>query len=170
MSLRSLLDAAFGSAWHVNHGGIMDTLLPATDGAIEANKPITTDANKAVSGLGGATSTGAIGYEAGAGGTVTQATNRSTGVTLNKLTGQITMNGASLAAAAHADFVVTNSEVGANDVVIANIVPGGTGSPRVDVVDVAAGAFTLRVTNDHASTADTSADKINFAVLKGVAA
>ena len=34
--------------------------------------------------------TSAFGYTTGAGGTVTQATNKSTGVTLNKLTGAIT--------------------------------------------------------------------------------
>ena len=43
-------------------------------------------------------STSGIGYAAGAGGTVTQATNKSTTVVLNKTTGQITMNAASLAA------------------------------------------------------------------------
>ena len=39
-----------------------------------------------------------IGYATGAGGTVTQATSKSTAVILNKLTGAITMNAASQAA------------------------------------------------------------------------
>jgi hypothetical protein len=50
-----------------------------------------------------------IGYATGAGGAVTQATDRTTGVTLSKLTGQITTNNASLAAGAEAEFTVTNT-------------------------------------------------------------
>ena len=45
------------------------------------------------------------------GGTVTQSTNKTTGVTLNAASGQITMNGAALGAGAEATFAVTNSEV-----------------------------------------------------------
>ena len=107
-----------------------------------------------------------IGYTAGAGGTATQGTSRTTGVTLNKVSGAITTNNSSLGTAAHADFVVTDSVVNANDVVVVNIVPGGTGEPRADVVDVGAGSFTIRVTNDSTATADTSTDVINFAVIK----
>ncbi|NBS24587.1 MAG: hypothetical protein EBS78_11605 [Altererythrobacter sp.] len=39
---------------------------------------------------------GGIGYGTGAGGTVTQATSKSTGVTLDKVCGEITMNNATL--------------------------------------------------------------------------
>src|ERR1019366_7128154 len=52
-----------------------------------------------------------IGYATGAGGAVAQITNRSTGVTLSKLTGQITTHTASLAGLAAATFVVTNTTV-----------------------------------------------------------
>lgn len=114
--------------------------------------------------------TAGVGYMTGAGGAVTQITSRATGVTLNKICGKITTDSTSLAAGTHADFVVTNSAVAVTDVIVASVIPGGTGSPRVSVVSVAAGSFTLRVTNDHASTADTSADIINFAVLKSVVA
>src|SRR5262249_33804889 len=63
-----------------------------------------------------------IGYQtgAGAGGTVTQATSKSTGVTLNKITGAITMNAAALAAATSVTFTVTDSSVAATDAVVAN--------------------------------------------------
>lgn len=122
-------------------------------------------------GLTSSGSTGAgIGYATGAGGTVTQATDRTTGVTLSKLTGQITTNNASLAAGAEAEFTVTNTTVAATDTVILNITPGGTGTPFAYVSTVAAGSFKIMVTNLHASTADTSADVINYTVLKGVAA
>ena len=46
------------------------------------------------------------------GGTVTQATNKTTGVTLNTESGQITMNDAALGAAAEASFTVTNASAG----------------------------------------------------------
>ena len=53
------------------------------------------------------------------GGTVTQATNKGTGVTLNTQSGQITMNNAALADAAEVSFTVTNSKIAATDVVVA---------------------------------------------------
>ena len=55
---------------------------------------------------------------------VTQATNKSTGVTANTATGVITLNNAALAAAAEVSFTVTNSEVAATDVVVVNHASG----------------------------------------------
>lgn len=111
--------------------------------------------------------TAGIGYSAGAGGSVTQGTSRSTGVTLNKVSGQIVTHNASLAAGAKAAFTVTNSAMAATDTVVAVITSGGTGTPRVDVIGFAAGSFVLQVTNDHGATADTSADVICFTIIKG---
>lgn len=113
-----------------------------------------------------------IGYKnkAGVGSTVTQATNRTTGVTLDKLCGAITTNNASLAAEASADFVVTNAKVAANDVVVVSVKSGSNGGGTiVSVVGVAAGSFTIRVHNGNvaAGTAETGAIIINFVVLKG---
>lgn len=48
-----------------------------------------------------------IGYSSAAQGTVTQATSKSTGVTLNKSMGKITMNAASLGAGASVTFTLT---------------------------------------------------------------
>lgn len=106
----------------------------------------------------------------GIGGTVTQATNRTTGVTLNALSGQITTNNASLAAEAAAIFTVTNSKVAATDVVVASIVSGTNGgNTEVTVNAVAAGSFDLKVANNNAAagTAETGAIVINFVVIKG---
>lgn len=114
--------------------------------------------------------TAGIGYATGAGGAVTQATDRSTGVTLNTVSGAITMNAASLAAGAEASFTVTNSAVAATDVVVVCLKTVGTGTPMVFVDTVAAGSFRITITNLHAATADTTADVINFVVIKGVAA
>jgi hypothetical protein len=106
----------------------------------------------------------------GIGGTVTQQTNRSTGVTLKKLCGQITTNNASLAAEAAATFTVTNSAVAAGDVVVASIASGSNGgNTSVTVKAVASGSFDLLVSNNNASagTAETGAIVINFVVIKG---
>lgn len=119
------------------------------------------------------TATKGVGYETGAGGSVTQATNRTTGVTLNTVTGTITTNNASLAAEAAAEFTVTNSTVAATDTVVASIQSGSNGgNTDVIVSGVAAGSFNLKVANNNAAagTAETGAILINFAVVKGVAA
>ena len=112
-----------------------------------------------------------IGYGTGAGGAVTQATSRSTGVTLSKPTGQITTDATSLAAAAEATFTVTNTLVADTDVVVICSSGGQTAGTSIPAVTaVAAGSFDITLTNLHASTADTGAMVINFVVIKGVAA
>lgn len=114
--------------------------------------------------------TGGIGYATGAGGAVTQATSASTGVTLNKVTGQITTVALTTAAAAEERFTVTNSTVAATDVVALSTTYNGNGTPMLSAVNVTAGAFDVVVTNAHASAAFNAVMVINFAVVKGVAA
>jgi hypothetical protein len=135
------------------------------------NSGLTTGAADDISGGGAITSSSAtagMGYVTGAGGTQTQSTSRSTGVTLNKITGLITCNSTSLAAGAEASFVVTNSTVAATDTVIVEVVSSSTGTPVAFVTAVAAGSFTVTLSNLHASTADTTADTIRFTVIKSV--
>lgn len=99
-------------------------------------------------GLKSGHATQGIGYLTGAGGTVTQATDKSTGVTLNKATGAITMNGASLAGGAIVSFTVTNSAVAAADFVDAIHASVGTpGTYAVEVTAIASGSFTITVSN-----------------------
>lgn len=116
---------------------------------------------------------GGIGYATGAGGAVTQATDRTTGVTLSKLAGQITTHNASLAAEAAAEFTVTNTTVAIGDVVVVSIQSGTNGgNTAVAVTTVAAGSFKIKVSNNNAAggTAETGAIIINYAVIKSVAA
>jgi len=110
------------------------------------------------------------GRVAGDGGAVTQITSRATGVTLNTVCGSITTDTTALAAAAEATFTVTNNKVAATDVVAVCMKTITTGTPVAHVTAVAAGTFDITLTNLHATTADTSADVINFIVLKSVAA
>lgn len=113
-----------------------------------------------------------IGVFAG-GSSVTQATNRTTGVTINTLCGTITTNNASLAAESAASFVVTNSQVAIGDVVLVSQQSGAVGvMTTVEVIATANGSFTLAVMNGNqaAGTAETGAIIINFIVLKAVSA
>lgn len=111
--------------------------------------------------------TNGIGYTTGSGGTVTQATNKSTGVTLNTVTGAITMNGAALAAAAEATFVVTNSAVALGDVVTVCHSSAGTSGAYAAVCSaIAAGSFSVTVSNWSAGSL-SEAIVISFAVIKG---
>ena len=111
--------------------------------------------------------TGSIGYGTGAGGTVTQATSKATAVTLNKPTGQITMNNASLAAGATVSFAFNNSILAATDTMIVNYVLGsGTDSAyrvRAGVLGGIASVFVENVSGAPLS----EAIKINFAIIKG---
>lgn len=117
------------------------------------------------------TSGDGLGYNAGAGATITQQTNRTTGVTINTICGTIVTNATSLAAAAEAEFTVTNSKVAITDVVILAAQGGQTaGTSFAYVSAVASGSFKITLSNLHAATADTGAMTINFAVIKAVAA
>lgn len=69
---------------------------------------------------------GGVGYAPGTGDAVVQDTNKSTGVTVNCLSGQITMNNANLVAGASVTFFVTNSMVRTNQVPLAVHLSGGT--------------------------------------------
>jgi len=94
-------------------------------------------------------------------------------VTLNKVSGTITTNNASLAAEAAAEFTVTNSTVAIGDTVVLSIQSGTNGgNTDVFVSTVAAGSFKIKVANNNAAagTAETGAILINFAVIKAVAA
>ena len=112
------------------------------------------------------TGTAGIGYATGAGGTVTQGSSRTTGVTLNKTTGAITLFSAAGSATA-ATFTVTNSTVAATDVIVLNQ-KSGTDLYDLMVTAVAAGSFNITFRTTGGTT--TEQPVFNFAVFKGVAA
>jgi len=106
-----------------------------------------------------------LGYTAAAQGTVTQATSKSTGVTLNKSAGQITLNNASLAATTTVTFTLTNSLLSTNDIVILSIASGGTaGAYNAYVSGLASGSVVLALRNVTAG-ALAEAVVLNFAIL-----
>ena len=101
------------------------------------------------------------------GGSVTQATNKSTAVTLNTESGVITMNNAALADAAEVTFQVNNDKVTATDIPQIAISSGGTaGAYLATVSAVAAGSFKVSISNVSGG-ALSEAIVINFGVSKG---
>jgi hypothetical protein len=107
-----------------------------------------------------------IGFATGAGGAVTQATSRTTGVTLNKKCGAITLFSAA-GTSAYTSFTVTNSLVTAADVVIVNQ-KSGTNTYTAFVTAVADGSF--RITFSAVSGTATDTPVFSFAVIEGVVA
>jgi len=81
------------------------------------------------------------------GGTVTQLTDKSTGVTLSKVTGEITMHNAALAADTTVSFVLTNTLIAAGDYIHVQHVSGGTVGSYLVVAVAAAGSATITVRN-----------------------
>lgn len=106
-----------------------------------------------------------FGYTAAAQGTVTQATSKSTAVTLNKSAGQITMNNAALAGTTNVTFTLNNSLISANDIIILNIASGATaGSYNCWVSGLSAGAVSITVRNISGGSL-SEAVVINFALI-----
>lgn len=111
--------------------------------------------------------TAGVGYATGAGGTVTQATDKTTGVTLNKVCGAITMNNAALASSATVSFVLTNAAIAATDVIVTNIISGASTSSYLIYARAAAGSATFDVFNRSGGSL-SEAIVIQFVVIKGV--
>lgn len=108
-----------------------------------------------------------LGYATGAQGTVTQLTSKSTGVTLNKSAGRITMNGALLAANTAVSFTLTNSGISSNDAIIVNVSGGGTAAAYTTYISsMTAGSAVITLRNLTAGDL-SEAVILNFAIIHG---
>jgi hypothetical protein len=97
-------------------------------------------------------------------GTVTQATSITTGVTLNARAGVVTTVASTLAANADAAFVVTNSYVKSDSVIVLTCLNTGAGIATAQVSAVADGSFTvLRANSGNAALNSTIG--VHFLVL-----
>lgn len=106
-----------------------------------------------------------LGYTTDAQGTVTQATSKSTGVTLNKSAGQITLNNAALASVTNVTFTLTNSFISANDILILNVGSGATaGAYNCWVSGLSAGSASITLRNISGGSL-SEAVVINFALI-----
>ena len=97
---------------------------------------------------------------------VTQLTSKTTPVTANGRTGQITTSNASLPQNSAITFTVNNTVVSSNDVIILNMQSGATqNSYGMEIVRVSTGSFDIQIRN-FTNGALTDAIVINFAVIK----
>lgn len=106
-----------------------------------------------------------LGYTSAAQGTVTQATSKSTAVTLNKSAGRITLNAASLGAGTNVSFTLNNNLISTNDVLILNVAAGATAASYnlwIDSLNNGSAGITLRNTT---AGALAEAVVINFALI-----
>ncbi len=157
-----LLGWALGNASGIN-GGTYDntTMMKSTKGFLFQVTNGHILSNQATAG---------IGYGTGAGGAVTQSTNKSTAVTLNAPTGLITMNNATLNSATIVSFTLQNSVVAATDLIVAMHESGGTlGSYTINSRATGAGFAAIDVRNNTGGNL-SEAIVIRFAVIKSVSA
>lgn len=142
---------------HPSGGFSVGTTTDPSIGAILANTSIKSQ---------GASS--GIGYAVGAGLTVTQATNRTTGVTINAVCGAITLFSqvnTAVSGATAQTFTVTNSTVVATDTIIV-VQKFGADKYLTFVTNVGVGSF--QITNYTTGGTTNEAPVFNFAVIKAV--
>ncbi len=149
------------------NGDMPGALMFATtsDGAASPTERLRISSN----GLASFTNTAGFGYGFagnGDGGTVTQITNKATGVTLNTVNGQITLNSAALAAGTTVTFTLTNSKIAASDHILLHHQSAGTAGAYTLNAQCAAGSATINVRNVTAGSL-SEAIVISFAVIKG---
>ena len=101
---------------------------------------------------------------------VTQLTNKTTGVTVNARTGQITTANSQINKGAQATFTVTNNYiVSSQDVVIVNISSGASVGYVVSVTAVSPGSFNICINNCDGTPSGSNASDtlvLNFAIIR----
>lgn len=114
---------------------------------------------------------GPLGYGTGNGGTITQATNKSTGVTLDKVCGTITTANESVAVGSSKTFVLTNAFIAATDMIRVIHKAGGTlGAYVISANKILAGSCQITIYNPGANGGGTLSEVIDltFVVFKAV--
>jgi hypothetical protein len=114
------------------------------------------------------TNVAGLGYGTGAGGTVTQATDKSTAVTLNKPCGTITMNGAALGGLTTVTFTLNNSILAAADTITVNLnsSSGNFVNYTLQASAWSAGTVIIKLRNDTVGSL-SDAIQFNFNIHKG---
>ena len=141
--------------------------------AVFATSPTLTTPNigaasgTSLSATGSITSSGTagIGYSSGAGGSEIQITSKSTAVTIDKISGQITTHNETLISNGYAVFQVNNSTVSATDIPLIVLAGGPAIYYELVVTEVNSGNFKILIINRNASSR-SEAVVINFAIIK----
>jgi hypothetical protein len=157
LALSLLFTPAFAQAQNTSNLVSTDVVRVTRVDANGNGTPGAIAATKLFDGIG-------AGYFSGA--AVTQATSRTTGVTINSYAGAITLFTAAGAATA-ASFTVTNSKVNATDTIVLSVKSSTTNLYEVFVTAVGAGSFQITFFTTGGTTSD--APVINFAVVRSAA-
>jgi len=158
---------------------LIDGVNGLTDGTITPNTIVPASGTLAITGnetvsgtlavTGTSTLTGQVALNGGltvGKATVTQLTSITTGVTVNASAGVITTVSSTLAAGSNATFIVTNSKAIVGSVVMLTVDDSSTaGLAKVNVQTVAAGVFSINITNIHATNAFNNVLRIHFLVV-----
>ena len=112
------------------------------------------------------TGSGGLGYGVGSGGTVTQATSKSTLVTLNKPSGRITTNNSLLAANSTVSFQLINSVVAAADTLLLGVTNSANPDAYLIRARCFAGGAVISIVNQTGTGLSDTID-IQFQVIKG---
>ena len=159
----------------VNSAGLANAINDetGTGAAVFATSPtLTTPDIGAATGTslavsGGITSSGTagIGYTSGA--SVTQNTSKSTAVTINAISGKITMHNAALNNTTPVSFIVNNSTVTSSDVPVVSIAGGTSSNDYIASVNsVQDGSFRIVVLHMSGGSLNDNVI-INFVIIKG---
>jgi hypothetical protein len=141
-------------------------------GPIGPLPPLVTASSSTVTSTGALTSaspTAGVGYSTGAGGAVTQSTNKSTTVVSNTITTAITLNNAQLDAATIVAFTFTNSAIAATDTIICTHQSAGTSGAYTINAFPGAGSAVVSVRNNSAGNL-SEAIVVRVTVIKSVSA
>jgi hypothetical protein len=158
LTTQAFNDGVAGTGFRHLSSGAFWSVGTGTPGAATERFRIDTNGNALI------TSSGGLGYGTGSGGTIAQAGSRTTGVTINKTNGSITLFNAPNSTTFRT-FTVTNSTVAATDVILLSQ-RSGVDRQQLLVTFVGAGSFDIA----HATTTGTTTEApiINFAVIKAV--
>ena len=144
----------------VQANGIDITAATITGNAWASPSAVITGAGAILS----SSATAGIGYVTGAGGTQTQGTSRATAVTLDKVTGAITLFSAA-GSPTPASFTVNNSAVVATDTILLTQ-KSGTDKYELSVTAVGTGSFEITFNTTGGTTVEQPV--FSFTVIKGV--
>ena len=142
--------------------GNIGTTGISTSGTVSVTGNITVAGTNGIS----LTSTGTMGYGVGSGGTIAQSGNKSQTVILNKPSGEITMQNTLLAAGGVVSFTLTNSTIGTRDMLLINLVGGGTAGAYFYGSNCTTGSAVITVRNLTAGGL-SEALVLRYAVIKG---
>jgi len=167
--IRGSLGINMGDSWPLSWGASTTSIIGSSSSNVitfvtNSIEKLKIDSFGNISITGG----GSFGYGTGSGSTVTQLTDKTTAVTLNKPTGRITMVNSALGANTTVKFVLNNSLIGAADNLVVSLYPTFPNESYQVWSGCSAGFAYICVRN---ITAGSLSDALilNFAILKGSA-